>query len=559
MPELLSRMDYANWITPAIADVLDQGESAPGGDGSIREYMLSIQKELSDLNTPARIINVRSQPSHTLFVARPEIGGRQGNRQATSLDSIEASILEINKAHADWLLGFMPEIRNEENAFGILMRTREHRPPSLRRLIVRNTFRRYPSQLSFPVGITLDQRVIISDLDVEGHVLIRSTDRKHQHLVRGMLLTLLLLNTPGELRLAIVSNQPEPYQAFISSPHALGKLVSSAAIGKRLIDGLAKEVQRRRQTLSTSGIENFDEYNSQMREHGVTELPRVLLLLDALSDPEWQKTKDDWMPNLIDVFQQGARYGIHIICVIDNNDEKSLGKLVANHIVFKSAAGLVQDKTIQFHPTLINFIEAYLIQNRRNNDPKIEPIEIYSVSNSEIRSAIEYWQSQAVERQQATSAGVSGKTGVTDILILPDNYAIRMSPPVPPPPTTDTLQRATIALGGTGSLERKTQTRETAVIQADPEPQSTQLLAEEEPQIINQEVLPISEATGMNSELITRAKALANYLGWLGISPLQDIFGLSEYDAHDVLTELKNTGYIESVDHPTPRVVRPSR
>src|SRR5687768_16415202 len=97
MPELYSRMDNVNWLTPAIADILDQGANPPGGtgSGSIREHMLTIQRELSDLETPARIVNVRSSPSYHLFVARPEMVGRMGNRSQVTPEAIEKSIEKI--------------------------------------------------------------------------------------------------------------------------------------------------------------------------------------------------------------------------------------------------------------------------------------------------------------------------------------------------------------------------------------------------------------------------------------------------------------------------------
>ena len=76
MPQLFSRMDDINWLTPTIADILDQGAAPPGGDGSIREQMLMLQKQLSELETPARVVNVRPTPSYTLFIAKPDTVGR---------------------------------------------------------------------------------------------------------------------------------------------------------------------------------------------------------------------------------------------------------------------------------------------------------------------------------------------------------------------------------------------------------------------------------------------------------------------------------------------------
>jgi len=105
MPELYSRTDDAGWLTPSIADVLEQGAPPPGGDGSIRDHMLTIQRELADLETPAKIINVRSMPSYTLYVARPETIGRLGSRRTVTPQEIRRSLARIVEQHPDWALG----------------------------------------------------------------------------------------------------------------------------------------------------------------------------------------------------------------------------------------------------------------------------------------------------------------------------------------------------------------------------------------------------------------------------------------------------------------------
>lgn len=247
MPELFSRMDSVNWLTPVVTDILDQGSAPPGGSGTIREYMLQIQRELNDLETPARIVNVRSSPSYHLFVAKPEFVGKMGQRRPITPEEIEKSVEKIALAHPDWTLGYVPTLKGEDSAVGILLRTHDHRPHSLRRMLVRDTFRKHPASTAFTCGITLDQQLVVRDIAETGHLLVIGKDSARQHVLNGLMLTLTLLNTPGEVRLSLAGDSARAYKIIAGMPHALGRILPDASGGARLLAGLVKEVQRRQQ------------------------------------------------------------------------------------------------------------------------------------------------------------------------------------------------------------------------------------------------------------------------------------------------------------------------
>ncbi len=518
MPQLFSRMDEMNWLTPSIADILDQGAAPPGGDGSIREQMLALQQKLSELETPARILNVRPTPSYTLFIAKPESIGRLGNRRQVTANEIKRSIGQIAEENKTWKLGFLPVIQDAPDTVGILLRTDEHQSLSLRRMLVRGNFRDHPSSLAFVLGNTLEQKLIVQDLAEVGSLMIIGADGAKAHFIHSMLLTLISLNTPGELRLAIAGHNAEVYKAFANTPHALGRMLPGPDEGQRLLDGLVKELQRRQQWFSEERVSSFTDYNATMIKQGKPTLPRILLMIDSLSDPDWQESRDRWIPRLTDLLGNTGQTGIHLILTANQMQAPdvpgAIAPLISLYIVLRSAATSYVERLKNFHPSLLRFVDALVVDSSGDD---ITPIELCSVSNEEVQNAVNYWKQAAIQRKQETQmAQVSGKTGLTGMLEAPATLIASQpsplsTPPVPEKPAAETLARAAQALS-----------------KYEPRPEVS----------------------------LQQAQALAAYLGWIGVGPLQDILGLSVQEAQKTLMVLRTMGIVESNSSPTPRFIR---
>lgn len=515
MPELFSRMDNTSWLTPSIADILDQGPAPPGGDGSIRERMLTLQRELSEFETPARIVNVRSTPSYTLYVARPETVGRLGNRRAITPNEIKRSIGRIAEAHKDWTLGFMPQMSDDSNTVGILLRTAEHRPLSLRRLLVRSTFRNYKSTMAFVCGITLEQQIAVRDMLSMGHIHVVGSDGAKQHFIRGVLLTLMLLNTPSELRLAMVGQGSEAYKPFIGTPHTLGRILVLPADGKRLIDGLVKEIQRRQKAFKDADAKDLTEYNQSLQETGKSGIPRIILVIDSASEAAWQQDAGMWANPTTQLLKDGIEAGIHLIIASDEMEVPGLPlDNSITRVVMRSAGRDYVEKLEGFHVSLLRFIDGFIVQEA--DEEPIIPVELYAISNMEINRAVEYWRENAKQRyEEAQMQSVSGRTGVTDILTPHEEVEKLPSPPVPDKPAPDVLARATQVL-------------ESVVVK-------------------QQEAIKAKEGN-LKGHVLQQAQALAAYLGWLGVGPLEDIFGYTQDEAQVVIQELQKQGVLENTD-----------
>jgi len=581
MPDLFSRMDNLNWLTPSIADILDQGSTPPGGDGSIRGRMLTIQNELDEYETPAKIVNVRPTPSYTLYVARPEMIGKANNRHTASANEIKQSLKKIADNHSNWLLGFMPQLRQEDTAVGILLRTDEHRPVSLRRLLVRSTFRRHNSTLAFVLGITLEQQLIVDSINDVGNMLVIGNDNAKQHLIRSTLLTLIMLNTPSELRVAIAGESSEAYRYMVGAPHALGRILTSPSDGRRLIDGLVKEVQRRQQSMQDEGASTIESYNQTASQQGKTTLPRIILVLDSLTDESWQNERGKWLNSLETLLTEGNKVGIHLIVTADDEEllplSSKLQKTLKLRIITRASSKDISTQIPDFHASLLRFVDAFVVGQSQSDTDEIIPIELCAISNGEIKNVVDYWRQMSRQRYQDMQvAKTSKQTGVTGVLTPPPELETQQvkppTPPTPQKPSVATLARATQKLSTELSAVVVTE-KSPPIQQYDTPPQpeeqiSTEIDESGDVSINAQDNMPVavepieiknqSEADNFEQRTIKfeQAVALTAYLGWISRGALCDIFDISHKTADSLIQELKKQQIVENESYPVLRFIK---
>lgn len=505
MPQLLSRRDETGWLTPSMADILKQATAALPSEETVREQVTALQQALTELETPARIVDIRPSPSHMLFIARPEQVGRWNNRKLVTPAEIRRSLGTITERNPGWTLGFLPRVADDAESVGILLRTDQNQPLKLRPMLVSNTFLQSPSTLMLALGVTVEQQPIIRDLPTLGNLLVIGGDSARQHVVREILLTLLMLNTPSEVRLAFIGSSS--YEEWTNAPHTLGRLVGTPEQGLRLFDGMVKETERRRQYFQEREVNSLQDYNAIMQRQNEPPLPRVLLLFDSLSDVEWHETRDQWTPLLYDLLVNGTQVGIHLLLTANQYPSpdvpEQLDSVLETKIVMRSAKPELADGLKNFHNSALRFVDAFIVKGTETT-----PIELCAVGDDEIERLIAYWRQAASLRAQ--EARPRQRTGLTDLL-PPLAETDRAAAPLPTRTRAGTLARATQALSSSAETENK---------------------------------------------LLGQAQALAAYLGWIGLGPLRDVLGLSPGEARTLIAALQNLGVVEEGDAPVLRFVR---
>lgn len=511
MPQLLSRRDDTGWLTPSMADILAQRTAPLPPEENLRNQMSQIQQQLNDLDTPIRMTDIRPLPSHTLFIARPE--NRRNRQPATSAD-IRRGLGKVAEGNPEWTLGFMPQMPDDQDNVGILLRTSEHQPIKLRQVLLSNTYQHDDSTLAMALGITLEQQVIVQNLDDLGHLLIIGPYNSRRHVLREALLTLVMLNTPAELRIALLGASSQNYAEFGHTPHMLGRVLDTPENGQRLLEGMTKEIQRRRQWLHESQTDTLTDYNAHLQNQGEAPLPRIVILLSSLSDLQWQETSETWIPAVYDLIVNGATVGIHLFLTAEDPSDipDLLDEVLETRMIMRSVRPDLADDLPYLHSTALRFIDAFVVSKQLSAD--LLPIELCTVSDQDIQNLVSYWRQLAVKRSQDSTS--RERTGLTDL--LPELEGSGLG-------TSDQARR--------GTAQLPTRTRAGTLARA------TQLL------------------TGESDEkLVAQSMILAAYLGWLGVGPIRDIFGVSSQEALAVIGVLQSLGVIEESDGPIYRFLR---
>jgi S-DNA-T family DNA segregation ATPase FtsK/SpoIIIE len=486
MPQLLARIDDSGWLTPAMADVLNPLPALPYDEAFVGEQTTKLVRVLSEAEAPVRVIGRVALPSHTLFAVQPGMTGRRGSRRQVTMGDVRAALPKVARALEADAVGVLEVLHGVEDAFGLLVRNAKHRPLVLRSLLMQPGFQESASSTCLAFGLDLEQSVVVRDLVGLPHLLILGTSAAKTHFLHAALVTLMLFSTPAELQIVLVGSDGQAFRPYVSSPHLMGRPLNGLREGQLALQHLAGQVSRREQLFDQKGTADLSAYNAQVRAGGEKPLPRMLLVLDAVSDKAWADNQDAWATPLAQLLERGPRAGLHLMMVSDSSKALPAGMAEAfgARLVVRSVAAEIEGLPLEGVP--IRFVDTFLVEG----DGEVTPVEQCAVLDEEIASVVGYWK-HAAEQQTAEEEG-----------------AVQPAPAgeAEPPAATETY----IAME----------------VGAEPPP-------------------PLSEAAQAIDVVMPRARALAAYLGWLSAGPLREVLGLTEQQAQSVMDQLRAEGLLE--------------
>ncbi len=493
MPQLLARMDDSGWMTPAMAEVLNPLPPLPYDDNYVNNQARTLEKLLSDAGAPARVIGHVRLPSHTLLVVQPGHTGRLANRRQVTVDDVKAALPRLGPALEADTIDVMAEVEGAPGAFGVLVRSANHRPLVLRSLLMQPGFQQAQSRSCVVFGLDLKQSVVVEDLFALPHLLVLGASAARVHFLHTTLVTLMLFNTPAELQMALVSKEPQQFRAFTGSPHFLGRPLGGLEETRLAVQRMVEEIALREQLFSQHNAADLDAFNVQAETNRESLLPRMILALDTAIDG------DKAAASLAQLAQRGPRVGVHLIVVSESSEAlpAEVREAFGARLALRGATADLKGLPLQGMP--MRFIDALLLKAERD----ATPLELCIVPPEEVAAVVGYW-TRAARQRETERAGVS----------TPAVEGSAVAGPLPEPDLFIPLE-----------------------------------VGEEPPP-------PFIGAAQTMEVILPRARALAAYLGWLSAGPLRDVLGLSEQQAVNVMDQLRAEGLLEPKMAPTLRYQR---
>jgi len=294
-------------------DILNKGETFVPDKRSINLTAGLIEKTLAEFGIPARVVGFRSGPTVTQFAVEP------GYIDKSEDDRQKIRVSQISSLQRDLALALSAErLRIEapvpgKSYVGIEIPNPNASSVKLRPILESESFHRVNSQLALALGRDVSGHPVISDLATMPHLLIAGTTGSGKSVcITAITACLVMNNTPEDLKLAMIDPKRVELMRFNDMPHLMGSVETEIERILGVLRWATTEMDYRYKLLQKEGARNIDSYNKKMERKGKPKLPKIVILIDELSDL-MISAPDETEHAIIRLAQKARAIGIHLI------------------------------------------------------------------------------------------------------------------------------------------------------------------------------------------------------------------------------------------------------
>ena len=181
--------------------------------------------------------------------------------------------------------------------------------------------KKHPLAVAF--GKNISGEVIVADFNEFPHILVAGTTGSGKSIfVLSMISTLIMRNSPDDLKIVLVDPKRVEMTKFREMPHLLCPIITDADKANVCLKKLCDEMNRRYEIFAESGeVSNIKDYNELAREEGKDPLPYIVVFIDEYADLV-DNCKEISQP-LVSIAQKARAAGIHL-CVATQSPRTSI-------------------------------------------------------------------------------------------------------------------------------------------------------------------------------------------------------------------------------------------
>ncbi len=299
-------------------DLLASEKSSRPDERNINLTAGLIEKTLAEFGIPAKVVNFQVGPTVTQFAVEPGYIERPGPEGETSRQKVRVS--QISALGRDLSLALQAErLRIQAPVpgrpyVGIEVPNLRAATVRLRPILESAPFYKINSPLAIALGRNVSGDPVVTDLVSMPHLLIAgSTGSGKSVCIAAITLSLVMNNTPEDLRLVMVDPKMVELVRFNGLPHLIGTVETEIERMLGVLRWTVTEMDRRYKLLEELRARDVDTYNRKVRrkKDGKT-LPRLVVLIDELADL-MMSAPDQTEHNLVRLAQMARATGIHLV------------------------------------------------------------------------------------------------------------------------------------------------------------------------------------------------------------------------------------------------------
>ncbi len=198
-----------------------------------------------------------------------------------------------------------------KNAIGVEVPTTVRSMVTLREMAESLEFYDNSSPLRVALGKDVSGSAVYADLTKMPHLLIGGATNSGKSIcLAGIIMSLIVRNTPKELRMVMIDPKRVELTLFEGLPHLMYPVVKDVKEAPGVLRAVWREMDRRYDKFSERGVRNIDGWNSKMPTE--EKMPYLVVIIDELADLMIQAA-NEVETSICRLAQLARATGIHII------------------------------------------------------------------------------------------------------------------------------------------------------------------------------------------------------------------------------------------------------
>ena len=383
------------WPMPSVDQILDPASPVAIQGHLDKDRARIIEETLASFSAPGHIVEIHRGPTITQYGVEPDfIETRTGKMRVrvSKISSLENDLALALAASSIRIEAPVPG----KSYVGIEVPNSEIAMVGLREVLESDSYRKVKSSLKLALGKDVAGKPVCADLTNMPHLLIAGTTNSGKSVcVNSILSSLLLNNSPAQLRMLLVDPKRVELTGYNHIPHLLAPVVVDADKVVGALQWVIREMEGRYHKFSKAGVRNIVEFNKRNGEL----LPYLVVVIDELADL-MMLAPDDTERCVTRLAQLARATGIHLIIATQRPSvDVVTGLIKANmpaRIAFMVASG-IDSRVILDQPGAEKLLGRGDMLYQAPDSPAPVRLQGTYVSDREIQRLVDTWKTIAYE------------------------------------------------------------------------------------------------------------------------------------------------------------------
>lgn len=384
------------WQLPPIAEILDHGSAPSINEEFVEQRARLIEDTLGSFGAPVRVVEINRGPTITQFGVEPSFIETRKGRTRVRVSKITALGDDLALALAASRIRIQAPVPGK-GFIGIEVPNDEMALVALRDILESDIFKRKDLPLGFALGRDVAGHPQIADLASMPHILIAGTTGSGKSVcINAILTSMLLNNTPDDLRLVLVDPKRVELTGYNGIPHLLSPVVVETERVIGALQWMTREMDKRYHEFAKVGARNITDYNARMKIQGGKKFPFLVIVIDELADL-MMIAPDETERTITRLAQLARATGIHMVLATQRPSvDVVTGLIKANfpaRIAFAVASG-TDSRVILDQPGAERLLGRGDMLYQAPDAPAASRLQGVFVSDAETERLVEFWKMQ---------------------------------------------------------------------------------------------------------------------------------------------------------------------